>query len=236
MERYDGKTKRDDYIKYGLIAAGVLLLILGYVLLTGYLKRTYQKEPDYRVVLCSEEAFGEQVTKDLQNMLQKLVGDRNGDGTELVELKVLRVTDYGQAKMDAELAMEEYMDAQAQGVEASLRENFSGLSMDDDANRMLLYMTTGEYDLFILSDQPRGGFRGAATTYCEAGYFAELPEDIQSEAGSDRCDISDAPFWKQLGYEDIPFYACVLDSGDAAAEKEAIELIRQLKTSGITLW
>lgn len=41
MERYDGKTKRDDYIKYGLIAAGVLLLILGYALLTGYLKRTY---------------------------------------------------------------------------------------------------------------------------------------------------------------------------------------------------
>lgn len=122
-------------------------------------------------MLFSEEAFGEQVTKDLQNMLQKLVGDRNGDGTELVELKVLRVTDYGQAKLDAELAMEGYMDAQAQGEEASLEEIFSGLSMDDDANRMLLYMTTGEYDLFILSDQPRGGFRGAATTYCEAGFF-----------------------------------------------------------------
>lgn len=199
--------------------------------LTSYLKKTYQKEPDYTVVICSEEAFSQQTIDDIENMLEKLVGDRNGDGVELVELEVLRVTDYSQAKQDDELLREE---AAANSEIAEVK--FSGLSADDDANRMLLMMSTGECDLFILSNQPRGGFRGAATTYCEAGYFLELPEELQSEAGADRCDISDAPFLAQLGYEDIPFYACVLESGNIKREDAAIELIRQLKISGITLW
>lgn len=236
MERYDGKTKKDDYIKYGLIAAAVILVVVGLNLLTGYLKKTYQKEPDYTVVIGSEEAFGETVQEDLEGMLAQLVGDLNGDGEALVELKVLRLTDYAQAKMDQEAAEEAYFDALEAGAEASMTENFSGLTMDDDFNQLLLLMTTGQCELYILSDQARGSFRGAATTYCEAGYFLELPEELQDETFSSRCDISQAPFWQQLGYEDIPFYACVLDTEDSERERFAVELIEKLKETYLTMW
>lgn len=236
MERYDGKTKKDDYIKYGLIAAAVILVVVGLSLLTRHLKKTYQKEPDYTVVIGSEEAFGETVQEDLERMLAALVGDLNGDGEALVELKVLRLTDYAQAKLDQEAAEEAYFDALEAGAEASMTENFSGLTMDDDFNQLLLMMTTGQCDLFILSDQPRGSFRGAATTYCEAGYFLELPEELRDEDFSSRCDISQAPFWKQLGYEDISFYACVLDTGDSQKENFAVKLIPALKNANISIW
>ena len=39
MERYDGKTRKDDIKKYTLIGLGVLLVIVGISLLTGFLKQ-----------------------------------------------------------------------------------------------------------------------------------------------------------------------------------------------------
>ena len=37
MERYDGKTKRDDYIKYGLITLAVLIVLGGLIWLTHFM-------------------------------------------------------------------------------------------------------------------------------------------------------------------------------------------------------
>ena len=56
MERYDGKTKRDDYIKYGLIAAGVIMVLAIIFTANHLVRKRYHKEPDYKVVLVSEEA------------------------------------------------------------------------------------------------------------------------------------------------------------------------------------
>lgn len=231
MERYDGKTRKDDYIRYGLIGLGIVFVVVGLTLLTNYLKKTNQKTPDFTVVIGSEEAFGTEVQEELERMLSQLVGDLNGDGEALVQLEILRLTDFAAAKADEALAEEVYFDALAAGEEASLTENFSGLTMDDDFSRLLLLLTTGEGQLFILSDQPRGDFRGAATTYCEAEYFAELPEELQDESFSSRCDITEAPFWAELGYEDIPFYACVPED-----DEFSLELIRKLKSAHLTMW
>lgn len=222
MERYDGKTKRDDYIKYGLITLAVLIVLGGLIWLTHFMKGLRQSNPDYTIVIGSEEAFNEAMLTDLEFAFQEVVGDRNGDNKVVVDIEVLRLTDYSQAKLDD---MED----------SAGEENFSGLA-EGDESRMLLLMTTGECDLFLLSDQPRGGFRGAATTYCEQEYFVDLPEELADETYPNRCDISDAPFWATIGIEDVPFYACVLDNGDTKKMNFAIEVIRKLKDAYVTLW
>ena len=40
MERYDGKTRKDDYIKYTLIAAALVVAIVGLSMLTSCLMHT----------------------------------------------------------------------------------------------------------------------------------------------------------------------------------------------------
>ena len=222
MERYDGKTRKDDYIKYGLIGAAVLIVFVGLTLLTSHLKKANQKEPDYTVVIASEEAFNETMQEELQSMFASIIGDRNEDGKTIIELEVLRITDYAQAKLDEQ--------------DSANEDDFAGLTMDDDLNRMLLMMTTGEHCLYLLSDQPRGGFRGAATTYCEAGYFVDLPEELQDTVYPSRTDLTEAPFWQQLGIEDVPFYGCVLDTGNSEEEAFAADILRQLKNARITMW
>lgn len=109
MERYDGKTKRDDYIKYGLITLGVLVVLGLLIWFTGFMKARRQSNPDFTVVVASEE---------------------HNDG----------------------------------------------------------------------------------------------------------CDISSAPFWSQLGLEDIPFYACVLDNGNGEEMSFAEQVIFALKNANVTLW
>lgn len=222
MERYDGKTRKDDYIKYGLIGAAVLIVCVGLTLLTGHLKKANQKEPDYTVVIVSEEAFNETMQEELQSMFASIIGDRNEDGKTMIDLEVLRITDYSQAKLDEH--------------ENPREENFSGLTVDADLNRMLLLLTTGETHLFLLSDQPRGSYQGAATTYCEAGYFLDLPEELQDPTYASRTDLTQAPFWEQLGVEGVPFYGCVLDTENSAEESFATDILRELKNARITMW
>ncbi len=47
MERYDGKTRRDDYIKYGLITLGVLVVLGLLIWFTGFMKARRQSNPDF---------------------------------------------------------------------------------------------------------------------------------------------------------------------------------------------
>lgn len=236
MERYDGKTRKDDYIKYGLIAAAVLVLVIGLSLTTRYLKKVNQKEPDYTVVIASEEAFNEAMQQQLQDVLEDLVGDRNGDGTELVRLELLRLTDHAAARTDAALQQEAYLEAMEHGAEASVPDSFSGLTADSDFGRMSILLATGEVYLFLLSDQPRGEFQGVASTYCGREYFAELPEDMQADGRPDAVDLTDAPFLVELGLEEIPFYGCVLDGADGGEVAFAENVLKNLQTARPTIF
>ena len=221
MERYDGKTKRDDYIKYGLIGLAVVIVIVGLCLVSHFVKKATRKEPDYTVVIGSEEAFNEAMLDQLEQQFAALVGDRNGDGESIVTVEALRLTDYSQAQMDAML---------------DSTEQFAGLTADDDFNRLLLHMTTGDCYLYLLSDQSRGGFRGAATTYCEQEYFIELPQEMQDPAEPCRAELTNAPFLVDLGLEDIPFYGCVLDGADSGEMDFAVELLGKLPESRATIY
>ena len=214
MERYDGKTRKDDIKKYTLIGLGVLIVVVGISLLSGFLKRKNTVEPDYRVVVACSESLSQDVVDDLENVIGGVVGDRNGDGTVSVSVQALRLVD----------------------VSGNIDLANPGENADDDFNRMAIDLADGSYELFLLSDEPSGGFKGAATVYCEADFFAELPENLADPTCKTRTPLKDAPFWSEIGLETIDFYGCVPDRGDTAAENQAIDILRELKTAHVTLW
>ena len=214
MERYDGKTRKDDIKKYTLIGAAVLVVFIGLMLLTGYLKKQNTVEPDYRAVIACSESLSRDVVEDLETVIGGIVGDANGDGKVNIDIQALKLVD----------------------VSGNIDLANPGENSDDAFNRMAMYLANGEYNLFLLSDEPSGGFKGAATVYCEAEFFAELPEDLADPSCPSRASLSDAPFWSEIGLDAIDFYGCVLDTGDAAAEGQAEDILRQLKTAHVTLW
>lgn len=235
MERYDGKTKQDDIRKYTLIAAGILLLLIVWFVFFHHMTSGKKVAPDLGVVLVSEEAFHDNIKSELESMLERLVGDRNGDGKSHVSVDYLRITDYSAAmKIDSEAAEEYLAKIQAGSEEAVPEQKYRGLTVDDDANRLLVDLSSGEYSLFLLSDQPLGNFRGAASTYGQQGYFMELPEALQSDASPELRDLSRAPFWSELGLEDISFFGGVLE--DCKDSDIALEVLGLLQDAHLTIW
>lgn len=214
MERYDGKTRRDDIKKYMLIGLAVLIVIVGITLLTGYLKRKNTVEPDYKIVVACSEALGQDVVEALENAVGGVTGDLNGDGTVSVVVQALRLVD------------------QSGNIDLAN----PGENADDDFNRMAVYLADGSYSLFLLSDEPSGGFQGAATVYCDAGFFTELPEDLADPGCPSRTSLEDAPFLSEIGLDSIPFYGCVLNTGRTEETNQAIDILRKLKSAHVTLW
>ena len=214
MERYDGKTRKDDIKKYTLIGLGVLLVIVGISLLTGFLKQKNTVGPDYQVVVACSESLSQDVVEGLENAIGGVVGDCNGDGTVSVTVQALRLVD----------------------LSGNIDLANPGENADDDFNRMAIYLADGAYDLFLLSDEPSGGFLGAATVYCNAGFFTELPENLADPGCSGRASLEGAPFLSEIGLDSIPFYGCVLSGGKAEETNQAIDILRELKTAHVTLW
>ena len=235
MERYDGKTKRDDYIKYGLITAGVILILAIIFTANHLVRKRYHKEPDYKVVLVSEEAFDAERVEALEAMLGRIVGDLNGDGVSMVTVDALRITDEAYARQIDSDAAESYWAAFEAGAFSEDVEppaqKYSGLTVETDMGRMMVDLSNGECYLFLLSEQPLGDFTGAASAYRE--YFMELPENLQSDAFPQYMDISDAPFWAELGIENTTFYGGVLD-GDGAETAFALEILCEAAVSHLS--
>ena len=165
------------------------------------------------MVACGE-VLSQDVVDDLENAIGGITGDLNGDGKVAVQVQALQLVDVS-GNIDLM--------------------NPTG-NADDDFNRMAVYLANGSYNLFLLSDEPSGGFKGAATVYCEAGFFAELPEDIADPACPSRASLENAPFLTEIGLDTMTFYGCVVDSGDSETAEQAIHVLRELKNAHVTLW
>lgn len=184
------------------------------VLLTSYLKKQNTVEPDYRAVIACSESLSRDVVEELENVIGGIAGDANGDGKVSIDIQALKLVD----------------------VSGNIDLANPGENSDDAFNRMAMYLANGEYNLFLLSDEPSGGFKGAATVYGQADFFAELPEELADPICPTRTSLKEAPFWSEIGLDAIVFYGCVLDSGNTAAENQAMDILRQLKTAHVTLW
>ncbi len=121
MERYDGKTRKDDIKKYVIIGIGVVVLIILYNLLTYGIRRLSHPTPDMSVVIGSTKILDDQMTEDAERLLAPLVGNLDGNGREVVDVVPLNL----------------WRD--------------SAVGMDTDAEKLDDYMANGTYHLFFVS-------------------------------------------------------------------------------------
>lgn len=121
MERYDGRTRKDDIKKYNLIGVGVVLVIILYNLAAYAIRRLSHPTPDMSVVIASTKILDDQMAEDAEKLLSPLVGDLDGNGravAEVVPLNLWRDT---------------------------------AIASDSDTEKLRTYMADGTYRLFFIS-------------------------------------------------------------------------------------
>ena len=87
MERYDGKTRKDDIKKWMLISIPIVLVVIGLLAGMHFLKKA--KAPDYTVVKLCDPPLTEAATEDIRTAASVL-GDLDGNGKVNVAVKELR--------------------------------------------------------------------------------------------------------------------------------------------------
>lgn len=121
MERYDGKTRKDDIKKYVLIGLGVVLLIILYNLTTYAIRRLSHPTPDMSVVIASTKILDDKMTEEAEALLAPMVGDLDGNGKAVVEV-----------------------------VPLNLWRN-TAIESDSDTAKLSDYLSDGTYRLFFIS-------------------------------------------------------------------------------------
>lgn len=84
-ERYDGKTRRDDILKWSIIISIAVVLFVGIQLGLHYLKKA--NAADYTVVDMCDGRLTEEVQGHIQQIVGAVVGDKNGNGNVKVSIK-----------------------------------------------------------------------------------------------------------------------------------------------------
>lgn len=98
-ERYDGKTRKDDYRKYVLIAGAVILVIVLWIVIYQVFG-TANKDPDLSVAFVAYGVPSDDAQDLLEDFLEETVGDINGDGHSIVEISYV---DYSMGNGDDQI-------------------------------------------------------------------------------------------------------------------------------------
>lgn len=194
MERYDGKTRKDDIKKYTLIGLAVVVVLVGFFLLQHFFG-TKDPDPDYTVLYAGDYSLSDSASEYMAEYIGEIVGDLNGDGTVLVDVISISVNpeDYGTST-----TMFQYLAIQMANEDVQL------VFLTDEPEEAL-------------------GFEGLSSNYCgQDGYFAELPEELADEKYSNRCRVDQTELFQNLGYSSVPeVYAHVLDGNHDEEEAMA---------------
>ena len=194
MERYDGKTRKDDIKKYVLIGLIVVVVLAAWFLLKHFFV-TEDPEPDYTVLYAGDYSLSESATEYMESYIGEIVGDLNGDGTVLVDVISISVNP------------EDYSTS-------TTAFNYLAIQMANEDVQLVFLTDEPEEQL---------GFEGLSSNYSgQDGYFAELPEELADEKYSNRCRVDQTELFQNLGYTNVPeIYAHVLDGNHD--QEEAME-------------
>lgn len=205
MERYDGKSKKNDHRKYALIAAAVVVVIVVWCLVLD--GGSGETEADFRVLYASSTGIDSESEEYLEDYIGGVVGDQNHDGETVVEI------------VSTAIDPEEYADASSAFL--YLAEQMS----EEDISLVLL--TDEPVQTLTIS------FDGLSTNFCnQEGYFMDLPELIADTDYPNRAALNDSAVFIQLGFEDGPLlYGSVLEGQDDDATELALTVLEELKYS-----
>lgn len=207
MERYDGKTKKDDYKKYALIALGVVLVIVLYCVITKVIKKVSHPTPDLTVTVACAKVVDYQVQDQIERVLEPMVGDLDGNGREVVEIEALRMVQN----------------------EAIAQSGVGAVGAETDFDKLQSALNNGTSLLYLVSDEPRSGYPGAKAVSCKESYCRELPEDLRDGDDPYCTDLTGIPLLEERGFGKIPFYGCIHKNATDAEYDLLVEVLRQLK-------
>ena len=222
MERYDGKSKKDDIRKYALIVAGVVLVIILYNVITWAIHKASHPTPDMTVVVACEKVVDFEVQNSMEDTLSAYIPDLDSNGKTVVEVLGLwmvenkAVKDNGLDKVGAKTDI------------AMLRE----------------YFEQGTYKLFLVSSTDPGMPESSAleesvldgenqdgsdaTGYCSAAYCRALPEDLADEKNPYRVELTGCKLFADAGWERVPFYGCIQKDATDEEYELAVEVLRKI--------
>ena len=209
MERYDGKTKKDDYKKYALIALGVVAVIVLYCVVTRVIKKVSHPTPDMSIVVACSKVVDFQMEDEMELYLKPLMDDLDGNGKAVADVVPLRTVIN----------------------EAISQAGVGAVGAESDIDRLQSYISGGAYPLFLVSDEPLGGYSGAKAVCCTEQNCKKLPEDLQTEDNPYCTELTGIEMLAEQKMEKIPFYGCI--QKDATEEEYAlcVKILRQLKAA-----
>lgn len=215
MERYDGKSQKDDYIKYALIAAGVVALIIVYKMITWGIHKVSHPEPDMTVIVACETAMDFDAEETLESDLSACIPDINGDGKSIVDVVALHLVENE--------AIEHY--------------ELDKVGAQTDIALLDEYFIKGTYSLFLLSNKAEGqpifndyvGMQSAVYSYCNKFYCRPLPEDLAGRSNEYCVNLTECRLFEKIGWGQIPFYGCIQKDASDAEYELAVNILRIIK-------
>lgn len=203
MERYDGKTRKDDIKKYVLIAAAVILIIVLYKVLTGVIYKVSHPAPDVVVVYGAAMVTDFQMEDEMEAALKKYAADLDGNGRSVVDVVPFDIRQN---------------DAIAEAGVASV-------GATDGRSSFLSCLREGSGLVFITHDEAL--LKSFSEDTCAA-----LPDELQDPQKPFCVDISGCDMLQEQGLGEKAFYAAISKNADDAAYETALTMLRGLKKSG----
>lgn len=93
MERYDGKTRKDDIKKWTLIAIPIVVVILACFIGMHLLKKA--NAPDYTIVTLCNGSINEEAKASIEEAAAQVVGDKDGNGKIKIAFKDVMAANLG---------------------------------------------------------------------------------------------------------------------------------------------
>lgn len=201
MERYDGKTKKDDYKKYALIAAGIILVIVLYKVITSVTYALSHPTPDITVVVGCEAVIDFQMEDEMELYLKEFATDLDGNGKVVVDL------------VPYDIRRNEAVDA-------------SGVLEVGGWERFGASIENGDGALYLMT---RGTF-SAKRSYANGDNCAALPEDLAPAEEPWCVEITGCELLQEQGFGQAQFYGAISKYATDQEYELAVEILRQLKT------
>lgn len=201
MERYDGKTRKDDIKKYILIALAVVLVIILYRGLTSLIYKVSHPTPDLVVVYGVETVTDYQEEDDMEALMEDFASDLDGNGKVVVDVLPF---DFQANPAMISSGVAEVAEDQMDSFGGCVESGYGLIYITHEVN-MLEYYFTGDY-------------------------LAELPEDLRSDEDPYRLDISGCGLLETQKLQRVEgFYAGIRKDATQEEYDTAVAILRGIK-------
>lgn len=199
MERYDGKTRKDDIKKYVLIAAAVILVIVLYKVLTGVIYTVSHPDPDMVVVYGAAMVTDFQMEDEMEYALKEYGTDLDDSGKTVVDVVPYDIRQNS----------------------AMAESGVGNVGAEDGRSSFISRLRDGNGLIFVTHDE-------ALLKSFNEDNCAELPEKMADKTYPFCVDISGCQMLEEQGIGDKHFYGAISKNASPEEYEAAVTMLRSL--------